>query len=74
VVRYTPQGRIDRVVELPVSQPTSCAFGGKDLDTLYITTAAQRLSPEQLAREPDAGSLFAVRAGTRGLPEPHFAG
>jgi sugar lactone lactonase YvrE len=74
VVRYTPRGRIDRVVELPVSQPTSCAFGGKDLDTLYITTAAQRLSPEQLAGEPDAGSLFAVRAGTQGLPEPTFAG
>jgi sugar lactone lactonase YvrE len=74
VVRYTPQGRIDRIVELPVSQPTSCAFGGKDLDTLYITTAAQRLSPEQLAREPAAGSLFAVRAGTQGLQEPTFAG
>jgi sugar lactone lactonase YvrE len=74
VVRYTPQGRIDRIVELPVSQPTSCAFGGKDLGTLYITTAAQRLSPEQLAREPAAGSLFAVRAGTQGLQEPTFAG
>lgn len=74
VVRYTPQGRIDRVVELPVSQPTSCAFGGSNLDTLYITTAAQKLTPQQLAREPEAGSLFAVRPGTQGLPEPHFAG
>lgn len=74
VVRYTPQGRIDRVVELPVSHATSCAFGGTNLDTLYITTAAQKLSPEQLAREPDAGSLFAVRAGTQGIAEPGFAG
>ena len=74
VVRYTPEGRVDRVVELPVSQPTSCAFGGANLDTLYITTAAQKLTPEQIAREPHAGSLFAVRPGTHGLPEPHFAG
>lgn len=74
VVRYTPQGRIDRVVELPVTQPTSCAFGGRNLDTLYITTAAQRLTPEQLAQQPEAGSLFAVNPGIQGIPEPGFAG
>lgn len=74
VVRYTPQGGIDLVVELPVSQPTSCAFGGKNLDTLYITTAAQRLSAEQLEQQPEAGGLFAVRVGTQGIPEPRFAG
>ena len=74
VVRFTPDGRLDRVVELPVSQVTACAFGGTRLDTLFITTAAQRLTPDQRAREPLAGGLFAVAVGVRGLPEPRFAG
>jgi sugar lactone lactonase YvrE len=73
IVRYTPEGKIDRVIELPVSNPTCCCFGGKDLDTLYISTARQRLTPEQLAREPLAGSVFAVSPGVRGLPEARFA-
>ncbi len=73
VVRYTPDGRIDRVVELPVSNITCCCFGGKDLDTLYISTARQRMTPEQLAREPLAGNIFACRPGVRGLPEARFA-
>lgn len=74
VVRYTPDGAVDRVVELPVSQPTCCAFGGRGLDELYITTARQRLSPEQLAAEPLAGGLFMIRPGVTGLPEARFAG
>jgi len=73
VVRYTPQGNIDRVVELPVSNPTCCCFGGRDFDTLYISTARQRLTSEQLAREPLAGGLFAVHPGVRGLPEARFS-
>lgn len=73
VVRYTPDGRIDRVVELPTASITCCCFGGKDLDTLYITTARQRMTPEQLAREPLAGNVFACRPGVRGLPEARFA-
>jgi sugar lactone lactonase YvrE len=74
VVRVTPQGRIDRIVPLPASQPTSCAFGGADLGDLYVTTAAQRLTPEQLAREPGAGHVLVLRPGPRGLPESRFAG
>jgi sugar lactone lactonase YvrE len=73
VVRYTPNGKIDRVIELPVSNPTCCCFGGKDLDILYISTARQRLTPEQLASQPLAGSVFAARPGVRGLPEARFA-
>jgi sugar lactone lactonase YvrE len=53
---------------LPVSQPTSCAFGGPDLATLYITTAAKELPPAQRAREPLAGALFAARPGVAGQP------
>lgn len=74
VVRYTPDGRIDRVIELPVSQPTCCAFGGENFDELYITSARQRLTPEQLAAQPLAGNLFVVRLGVKGLPEGRFAG
>jgi len=73
VVRYTPDGRIDRSVDLPVANVTCCCFGGKDLDTLYISTARQRMTPEQLAREPLAGNVFACRPGVRGLPEARFA-
>ena len=74
LVRYAPSGKVDRVVELPVTQPTSCSFGGPRLDVLYVTSATQRLSPEQLARQPMAGGLFAVDVGVRGLPEPAFGG
>lgn len=72
VVRYTPDGRIDRVVTLPVSQPTSCTFGGRNLDELYITSASQRLSAEQLSVEPLAGALFVVRPGICGLKEGRY--
>lgn len=74
LVRYAPTGKVDRVVEVPVANPTCCAFGGDDLGTLYVTTATQRLSPEELAQQPLAGSLLALRPGVKGLPEGRFAG
>jgi sugar lactone lactonase YvrE len=70
VARITPAGAVDRVIELPVSQVTSCAFGGDDLGTLYVTSARQRLSAAELAAQPHAGAVFALRPGVRGLPEP----
>ena len=72
VRRYTPDGRLDRQIDLPVSCPTKCAFGGADLDTLYITSAHTALSPEQREREPHAGSLFAARPGARGKRANQF--
>jgi sugar lactone lactonase YvrE len=74
LVRYAPSGAIDRVIELPVSNPTCCCFGGPQLDTLYLTSARQRLTPEDLERQPLAGSVFALRPGVTGLPEARFAG
>lgn len=74
LVRYAPDGRIDRVVELPVSQPTSCGFGGEDCSTLFVTTAAQNLSAGERARQPLAGSLLMLDIGVKGIPEPAFAG
>jgi sugar lactone lactonase YvrE len=70
VVRYTPAGVVDRVITLPVSNVTCPAFGGPDLDTLFVTTARAGLDPEALDSQPLAGSVFAVDAGVRGLPEP----
>ena len=69
--RYTPDGALDRVVRLPVTQPTSCAFAG---DVLVITTAWHRLSAQERARQPLAGGLFACRPGVSGLPEHPFGG
>jgi sugar lactone lactonase YvrE len=74
LVRYTPRGTVDRVITLPVSNPTCCCFGGSRLETLFVTCAAQRLAPAQLAREPLAGSVLALNPGVRGLPESRFAG
>lgn len=74
LARFAPDGRLDRLIELPVSQPTSCAFGGPDLRTLYVTTARQKLSAEALGAEPLAGALLALDVGVAGLVEPLFAG
>ena len=74
VVRLTPQGKVDRIIQLPLTNATCPAFGGDALDTLYVTSHSQRLSPEQIAKEPLAGGLFAINVGVKGLPEPRFAG
>jgi sugar lactone lactonase YvrE len=73
VARITPDGRVDRVVDVPASRVTACTFGGADRRTLYVTTARQKLSAEELATQPLAGALFALRVESPGLPEPRFA-
>jgi sugar lactone lactonase YvrE len=72
VARITPDGRVDRVIDVPASRVTSCALGSADLRTLYITTARQRLTAAELEAQPHAGAVFAVRVSTPGLPEPRF--
>jgi sugar lactone lactonase YvrE len=74
LVRFAPDGRVDRIVELPVQKPTSSMFGGRDLGTLYVTSAIWDLEGEALAGQPWAGGLLAVDVGVRGLPEPRFKG
>jgi len=74
VARFAPNGCLDRLIELPVSQPSSCAFGGPDLRTLFVTTATQKLSESELRSQPLAGSLLALDVGVGGRPEPAFAG
>lgn len=74
ITRYDPAGKVEREIRLPVACPTSCAFGGENLDELYITTAWTALSEEQKKNQPYAGSLFRVRTGIKGLERPKFAG
>jgi sugar lactone lactonase YvrE len=66
VHRYTPDGRLDTVVRLPVSQVTSCTFGGRDMSTLFITTSCWDMTPEALRAQPGAGGIFVVQTGTTG--------
>jgi len=73
VVRYAPDGSVDRVVELPVACPTSCMFGGEDYKTLYVTSARKGQTEDMLADQPLAGALFSIRCEVPGLPEPVFA-
>ena len=72
--RFTPDGRLDRSIEVPCERPTSVCFGGPQLETLFITTSTMGLSPDALAKQPLAGALLAVEPGVRGLPEVAFAG
>jgi sugar lactone lactonase YvrE len=68
VHRFTPQGRLDRSLPVPVRKPAMCAFGGSGLDTLFVTSI--RPTGIDLADQPLAGGLFALRPGVHGLPEP----
>ncbi len=74
VRRYLPDGTLDRVVRVPVARVTSCAFGGRQLDELYITTAWNGLSAAEREAQPHAGGLFRARPGVRGLPARRFRG
>ncbi|KOG33405.1 SMP-30/gluconolactonase/LRE family protein [Streptomyces resistomycificus] len=70
VRRYTPDGRLDRVIDLPTPRVTACAFGGPDLTDLYVTTARVGLPTPH----PVAGSLLVIPGAGKGQPQPTFAG
>ncbi|NUT96177.1 MAG: SMP-30/gluconolactonase/LRE family protein [Saccharothrix sp.] len=72
VRRYTPDGRLDTEIELPVGQPTACAFGGPDLTDLYVTTARTGLSGEALTEL--AGSVLVIGGAGEGQMSASFAG
>lgn len=73
VERWSPDGAITAVIELPIKKPTCCAFGGGNLDTLFITSSQLGEEREDLAREPLAGHLFALKPGVSGLVDADFA-
>ncbi len=72
VVRYTPDGEVDQIIILAAPRPTSVAFGGPDLRTMFITTARAGMSFPQLDARPLSGSLFAVQVDVPGLPAREF--
>ncbi len=72
--RYLPDGSLDRIVPLPVTHPTTCAFGGKDLQDLYITSATIRLSEAERRAQPLAGTIVRLRPGVTGRAANAFAG
>ena len=75
LARWAPDGTLERTIELPVQRPTCPMFGGAGLDIIYLTSARIFLSDEDLAKQPQAGGVFAIRgSGATGLPEPRFAG
>ncbi len=74
VLRFDPDGKLMRTIEMPCDLPTCCEFGGANLDILYVTTATLGRSPKELENQPLAGGLFALEVGVRGLPAAPFAG
>jgi sugar lactone lactonase YvrE len=71
---FSPEGEQLGEVSFPVSQVSSCTFGGSELSELYVTSAASDLSPAQLDAEPLAGATFVCLPGVTGLPGARFAG
>ena len=71
IARFAPDGSVDRVIDLPCHQPTSCAFGGPDLKTLYITSARFGL-PADRRDHPEEGALYAISTEVAGLPPNLF--
>jgi len=67
VARYDPDGKLMTEIKMPVQRPTSCNFGGPDLNVLYITSASTELD---LKEQPQAGDLFRIVTDVKGLPEP----
>ncbi len=74
VRRYDADGKLERVLQLPVPRATDCTFGGPNLKTLFITTARETMTPEQLASAPLSGSVFAHDCDVVGLRASSFAG
>ena len=74
VTRYDPTGKIEREIRFPVQNVTRCAFGGEQLDELYVTTAWYDMSEAERKAQPLAGDLFRVKTNIKGLEEPKFVG
>ena len=72
--RFSPAGEWVETVKMPVQRPTSCAFGGPDLDRLYVTSASVDLDESALAMQPNAGGLFMMVPGARGLADVPYDG
>jgi L-arabinonolactonase len=74
IVRYTPKGKIDRVIGFPVTQINSLTFGGSDMRTIFVVSSKHLLNDAGLASQPLAGNIFAVDPGVKGIVESRFSG
>jgi sugar lactone lactonase YvrE len=74
ILRYDPGGEIDMEIPLPVQRPTSCTFGGPELNHLFVTSARLGLDRDVLERQPLAGSVFRIKTQVHGIVEPFFEG
>ena len=72
LARYSPDGSLNRICELPCSWPTSCTFGGRGLATLFVTSARFTMSQDHLAAHPQEGALFAFEPDVTGRPAYRF--
>lgn len=73
IARFSPEGILDRLIRSPTDMPSCLAFGGPQLDTLYVTSIRNSGSGRAISRHPDGGFLFAIDGlGVQGLPEPRF--
>lgn len=72
LTRFSPDGEVDRRIDLPVSMPTMPAFGGPDLTTIYVTSLQGGIVDERRSQGVPAGALLAIDVGVAGLPEPVF--
>lgn len=68
----SPDGKVETIIELPCSWPTSCCFGGENLSTIFVTSARFTMTPEHLAANPQEGALFALNPGVGGMPTYRF--
>ena len=69
IVRYSPRGKVDHIIPMPIKNPTCPAFGGPQLQTLFVISSRMDHSPDELDQSPQAGGLFAIETGISGLPE-----
>ena len=74
VTRYDPTGTVEHEIRLPVQYPTSCTFGGPQLDELYVTSAWTAVTEAERGAQPWAGDLFRLQAGVKGLEEARYLG
>jgi L-arabinonolactonase len=72
VVRYAPDGSISGGIDIPTMQPTCIAFGGKNLDLLFVSSARQHMSEATLALQPHAGDVFVYKLDIKGLADARF--
>ncbi len=71
---YTKEGELTGAITVPASQPTCVAFGGDNMDMLFVSSAKDGLSDIELAKQPSAGNVFVYKTNTKGMPENRFMG